>query len=284
MSTEIFGGAIIREMADRIHKYPRTPHIAGSRIQPGDEDLRCISADELLGRELVVEEKLDGSNSGVSFDADGRLLLQSRGHFLDGGPRERQFALFKSWATSHSGELWEALGDRWVIYGEWLYAKHTIFYDALPHYFIEFDVLDKASGEFLSTARRRELLSGLPIVSAPILWMGQIKSAKQFDSLITASRFQTPHWLAALIEVCDARGIDHNRVRGETDASGLMEGLYLKVEDRDRIVERYKFVRPSYTQALEDSDNRWLERPIVPNRLRNDADIFAKQAKQAKQD
>lgn len=264
-------------MSERIHKYPRTPHIAGSRIQPGDEDLRCVSADELLGRELIVEEKLDGSNSGVSFDAGGRLLLQSRGHFLDGGGRERQFALFKSWVTSHSGELWEALGDRYVIYGEWLYAKHTIFYDALPHYFIEFDVLDKTTGEFLSTARRRELLSGLPIVSAPILWTGHIKSAKQFDSLITASRFQTPRWLAALIEVCEARGVDGARARDETDASGLMEGLYLKVEDEDQVVERYKFVRPTYTQLMEDSDSRWLERPIVPNRLCDGVDLFAKQ-------
>jgi hypothetical protein len=266
-------------MAERIRKYPRTPHIAGSRVQPGDEDLRCVSADELLGRELIVEEKLDGSNSGVSFDGDGRLLLQSRGHFLDGGPRERHFALFKSWATSHASELWESLGGRYVMYGEWLYAKHTIFYDALPHYFIEFDALDKTTGEFLSTARRRELLGGLPIVSAPVLWTGQIKSARQFDSLITASRFQTPRWPAALIEVCEARGIDHNRVRGETDVSELMEGLYLKVEDEDRVVERYKFVRPGYTQVMEDSDSRWLERPIVPNRLRDGADIFAKQAK-----
>lgn len=83
-------------MAERIRKYPRTPHIVGSRIQRGDEDLRCVSAEELLGRELVVEEKLDGSNSGVSFDAGGRLLLQSRDHFLDGGARERHFALFKT--------------------------------------------------------------------------------------------------------------------------------------------------------------------------------------------
>lgn len=26
----------------KIHKYPRTPHIEGSRLQPGDEDLSQI--------------------------------------------------------------------------------------------------------------------------------------------------------------------------------------------------------------------------------------------------
>ncbi|MGH9846257.1 MAG: RNA ligase family protein [Blastocatellia bacterium] len=262
-------------MADRIFKYPRTPHITGSRIQPGDEDLRSISAEELLGRELIVEEKLDGSNSGISFDSDGELLLQSRGHYLDGGPRERQFALLKSWATCHRTEFWDALGDRYLMYGEWLYAKHTIFYDDLAHYFIEFDVMEKTTGEFLSTARRSELLSGLPVVSAPVVWTGHIKSAKQFESLIGASCFQTARWGERLAGVCAERDLDLNRALDQTDRSGLMEGLYLKVEEDGRVVERYKFVRPSYTQTGEDSDGHWHDRPVLPNRLREGVDIFA---------
>ncbi len=48
----------------------------------------------------------------------------------------------KAWAGAAQRELREALGGRYVMYGEWLYAKHTVFYDALPHYFFEFDVLD----------------------------------------------------------------------------------------------------------------------------------------------
>ena len=264
-------------MADRIFKYPRTPHIAGSRIQPGDEDLRLISAEELLGRELIVEEKLDGSNAGISFDSDGTLLMQSRGHYLDGGPRERHFALLKSWATSHCAEFWDALGDRYLMYGEWLYAKHTIFYDDLAHYFIEFDVMDKITGEFLSTARRRELLGELPVVAAPVVWTGHIKSAKQFETLIGASRFQTARWAERLTEVCKERQLDLARAFDQTDRSGLMEGLYLKVEEEGRVVERYKFVRPSYTQTVEDSDGHWHDRPVLPNQLREGVDIFAKQ-------
>ena len=44
-----------------ILKYPRTPHITGSRIQPGDEDLKEVGREVLAGRALVIEEKLDGS-------------------------------------------------------------------------------------------------------------------------------------------------------------------------------------------------------------------------------
>jgi hypothetical protein len=137
----------------RLHKYPRTPHLEGSQLQAGDEDLEIVPFRELAGRHLVVAEKVDGANAGVSFDASGRLLLQSRGHFLDGGERERQFDLFKSWAACHKERLFAALGSRYVLYGEWLYAKHTNFYDRLPHYFLHFDVVDTGDGVFLSTDR-----------------------------------------------------------------------------------------------------------------------------------
>ena len=112
----------------KIHKYPRTPHLEGSRLQPGDEDLSQIPFDDIKGRYLVIEEKCDGANSAVSFDPDGRLLLQSRGHYLTGGYRERHYNLMKQWANAHRDELYELLGTKYIMYGEWLYAKHTVFY------------------------------------------------------------------------------------------------------------------------------------------------------------
>ena len=72
-----------------IIKYPRTPHIEGSRLQPGDEDLSQIPFENIAGKYLVIEEKIDGANSAVSFDDQGNLLLQSRGHYLHGGYREK---------------------------------------------------------------------------------------------------------------------------------------------------------------------------------------------------
>ena len=99
------------------------------------------------------------------------------------------------------------LGSRYLLYGEWLYARHTIYYDALPHYFLEFDVLDRSTGEFLSTDRRRELLSGVPIVSAPVLWRGVAKPALHIQHLITPSNFRTAAWRARLQETCLELGV-----------------------------------------------------------------------------
>ncbi len=262
-------------MTYRLHKYPRTPHLTGSRQQPGDEDLSVVSLEHLKGRKLVVEEKLDGANSAVSFGEDGRLLLQSRGHFLDGGPRERHFGLFKAWAGSVQSKLWDALGSRHVMYGEWLYARHTIFYDALPHYFFEFDVLDKATGEFLSTEARARLLRGTSVLSAPVLYTGAAPGAARLAAFVGPSAFQSERWRESLAEVCEARGLDAARALRESDSAGLMEGLYLKVEDEGRVTERFKFVRPSFTQAVDDSGEHWLNRPVIPNQLREGASLFA---------
>src|SRR5436853_7092163 len=132
-----------------LYKYPRTHHLEGSRLQPGDEDSRSVPLADLAGWFLVIEEKLDGANAGVSFDAAGKLWLQSRGHFLTGGAREKHFDLFKQWAAARAHLLWPVLGARYALFGEWLYAKHTIFYDRLPHYFLEFDILDTEADTFL---------------------------------------------------------------------------------------------------------------------------------------
>jgi hypothetical protein len=247
-----------------IRKYPRTPHIAGSRLQPGDEDLTQVPLAALAGRHLVIEEKLDGANSGIRFAADGALLLQSRGHYLEGGARERQFDLFKTWAQCHRTDLWQVLGARYVMYGEWLYAKHTIFYDALPHYFLEFDVLDTEGEMFLTTPARRALLAGVPIVSAPVLHEGPAPAA--LEPLLGPSAFQSETWHDAAFSL----GLPHN----EMDWSGEMEGLYIKDETPGSVRGRYKFVRTSFHQAVLDSGSHWADRPITPNHLRSGVRIL----------
>lgn len=259
----------------RLYKYPRTHHLEGSRQQTGDEDLASIPFKQIAGRFLVVEEKLDGANSGISFSSDGQLLLQSRGHFLEGGGRERQFNLFKTWANAHKQRLWERLGARYVLYGEWLYAKHTIFYDALPHYFFEFDILDTETNEFLSTERRLELLEDSPVVSVPVLWQGQAESLKALRSLIKQALYKSESWRENLRAACLQQGQNVELVHRQTDGSDLAEGLYVKVEAEGRVVERYKFIRASFLQAVFDSGNHWMDRPILPNQLRPDCDIFS---------
>lgn len=216
----------------------------------------------------MVEEKVDGANSGISFTPDGEMLLQSRGHYLRGGPREKHFAPFKQWAACHEVELFCALGARYVMYGEWLYAKHTVFYDALPHYFMEFDILDTERNEFLSTHRRRELLAGCPIESVLVLHEGTVASLYEFTGMITRSHFITPDRDRNLARAALDAGCAPADVVAHTDPSMRMEGLYVKVEEDGRVVARHKYVRSSFTNSITEQDEHWLNRPIVRNALK----------------
>lgn len=255
-------------------KYPRTPHLEGSRQQPGDEDLDCVPFSRIAGRHIVVEEKVDGANVGLRFDDDGRLWLQSRGHYLTGGPRERHFGQFKTWAQTLQQPLRAALGSRLTLYGEWLSARHTVFYDRLPHYLMEFDVYDTADRVFLSTSRRAQVLAGASVVPVRVLYEGPARSVEHLRGLIGVSHFKSPRWRERLDEVAVAQGLDPARVRRETDPRDEMEGLYVKVEEDGVVRERYKFIRHSFLTAILDAGEHWLERPIVPNQLADGVDLF----------
>ncbi|EGK86101.1 RNA ligase family protein [Microcoleus vaginatus] len=258
----------------KIVKYPRTYHIEGSRFQPGDEDLDSVPFSALNDRPTVIEEKVDGANTGICFAPDGQMLLQSRGHYLTGGPREKHFNLFKQWAFSLSGALGEVLGNRYILYGEWLYAKHTVFYDFLPHYFMEYDVLDLETNHFLSTESRRKLLNGLPLVSVPVVFSGVLKSPKQMMQFMEKSNFIQPGHLERLRLYCGELGLDEERCLKETDKSEIMEGLYIKVEEYGIVKARYKYVRASFLTAIKNAEGHWLNRPIIPNILRPGTDLF----------
>ncbi|MEL7349407.1 MAG: RNA ligase family protein [Pseudomonadota bacterium] len=258
----------------KLVKYPRTRHLEGSRLQIGDlNDHKPLS--ELRGETLVLEEKLDGSNCAISFDRDGGLLLQSRGHYLTGGGRERHFALFKTWAAAHAQRLNAVLGDRYVMFGEWLYAKHTVFYDQLAHFFFEFDVLDRREETFLDTPARAALLHGLPVMPVPVLHAGPVASLRQLEALVRPSLYKTPDWRAALSEAAAASGNRPDHVARQTEDSDLAEGLYIKLEQDGVVRERFKFVRAGFHQTIQAAEGHWLDRPILPNRLATGIDIFA---------
>jgi hypothetical protein len=260
---------------DNLLKYPRTQHLQGSRLQLGDDDTGNVAFSSIANKTIVVEEKVDGQNAGISFDDDGALLLQSRGHYLRGGPREASFAPFKSWAHQHRGELHDALGGSYILFGEWCYAKHTVFYDSLPHYFLAFDLYDKKSNLFVDTALRRAVLKDTSVVEVPVLAMRAFATLGELLALAGPSTCKTAGWTTALREACvGVPHLDVERTVRDTDPHDDMEGLYLKIEEQGAVVERLKWVRASFLQTVVASDSHWFDRPIVPNQLKSGASLF----------
>ena len=231
----------------------------------GDEDLNQIPFSEILGKNIVVEEKIDGANVGISFQG-GNLLLQSRGHYLSGGYKERHYDLFKIFGAQNRDTLYSVLGERYILYGEWTYAKHKIYYDALPSYFIEFDIFDKSEGVFLDTPTRQKMLNGTGIFSAPVLAQKSFKSKNEILALLQKSAYVSPDFEQNLKNACAVAGVDYEQVLKETDLTPLMEGLYIKVESDGAVTKRAKFVRNNYKQII--TQGRWIDKTIIPNKLK----------------
>lgn len=268
--------AFTSEDFESLLKYPRTPHLEGSRLQVGDEGDDHTPYASLQGTHMVIEEKLDAANSGLSFNGAGDLLLQCRGHYLTGGGRERQFNLFKRWAQAHEASFLERLEDRYVVYGEWMHKLHSVYYNALPHYFLEFDVWDRQRGAYLSTPARKALLCGLPILSVPVLYEGPAPGRlKDVTDLVRPSLAKAPGWKAHFLQLAAKEGIPEDKALKLIDQSEMAEGLYFKIEDGDDVVARFKWVRPSFTQAIIENDRHHSEGPYIANELMPGVDIFA---------
>ncbi len=103
-------------------KYPRTPHLFGSKGTDDDKHLGEVESNEFIADDsLIVEGKIDGTNVGVHFSDAGELVLQCRGHLITEGMHP-QYDLFKQWAAVKRYVLEERLENRFIMFGEWIWA------------------------------------------------------------------------------------------------------------------------------------------------------------------
>ncbi|QDT96483.1 RNA ligase family protein [Gimesia aquarii] len=237
-------------------KYPRTPHLFGSTGTDDDKHLGEQESIKFISDEsLIVEEKIDGTNVGIHFKPDGQMVLQCRGHIITEGMHP-QYDLFKQWAVVKRSVLEKMLECNFILFGEWVYAKHSIHYQRLPHYFFEFDIYDKQARVFLSLKRRLMLLEGTGIETVPVIYTGALKK-KQLEKLIEPSAFNSEF---------------ENPLTNQID--NLMEGLYLRTESEGVVSKRAKFVRPEFVEKIKQSQH-WQHQALIPNLLSKEADIWS---------
>jgi hypothetical protein len=239
---------------DDFVKYPRTPHLFGSRGTGDDKHLSAAdSAQFIADASLIVEEKLDGTNVGIHFTSAGRLVLQCRGHEITTGMHP-QYDLFKQWTMGKRPVLEIMLEDRYILFGEWLYAKHSVHYRRLRHFFFEFDIYDKQDEAFLDLVSRVAILEGTGICTVPVVHRGSA-TAEQLRTLIGPSAYDSAF---------------ENPLSGRTD--NLMEGLYCRTEAAGKVTGRAKLVRPEFVEKVKQSEH-WHHQAMVPNLLADGAEI-----------
>jgi hypothetical protein len=152
-------------------KYPRSFHLPWS---PGgtSDDKRLSDISPLLGAELVITEKCDGSNLTYT-----RRHVFSRSHA--GPPSHASFDLAKA-THARIGHL---LSEGLSLFCEYCYAVHSIEYAGLPDYSLVFGARDDESGTWwdwdMVAAQARDV--GLPTV--PVLFRGAVATADELEAL-----------------------------------------------------------------------------------------------------
>ncbi len=187
-----------------------------------------------LQHNLVIEEKIDGANLGISFDSWGNIQAQNRGAYLQ-LPRAGQWKKLDNWLAQRTDTLFEHLLDQFILFGEWCYAQHSVFYDRLPDWFLAFDIYDKRADRFLSSKRRDLLFRKMNLAQVPVLARGHF-TYSELCNLLSLSKF------------------------GNQPA----EGIYLRFDQADWLVQRAKLVRSTFIQTVEE---HWSRSAMRPNQL-----------------
>lgn len=149
-------GGVLGEFTTRV-KQQRTFHMPWSEgIHDDDKALRNMSSYE--GREVVLTLKMDGENTAMYHDYIHARSIDGRSH-----PS-------RDWVKQFHSTIAYQIPETFRIYGENLYAEHSIKYTDLPTYFMGFHVWDRLTClQYDETLEYFELLGITPV---PELYRG----------------------------------------------------------------------------------------------------------------
>jgi len=214
-------------------KYPKTFHVPSSPCVAKD-DKRMKDVESLLCVDVVATEKADGSNVCMEHPA-----CFARSHAS--GASHESFDAFKAF---HAG-VRHLIPNDFQMFGEWLYAKHSIHYLALPAYFLLFGVRDLGgSARWLAWEEVEMWAEELGVPTVPVLDRGSFNRPWKLNGLIDThtrapSRLGAPQKEGVVIRW----------------ASGFSDANFSSAVG--------KWVRKDHVQT----DKHWKNQPLVRNRL-----------------
>ncbi len=201
-------------------KYNKTYHLPWSNPSSDDkiaDDITC-----LIGREIVITEKLDGENTGMKNEG---VYARSHGTFTTSAwSREvRQLHLMK---------VKDNLDENTFIFGENMEGIHSIEYTNLDSYFYMFGIRDNLVWLSWDEIEEYSYLLGIPTV--PVLFRGIVNSEKELRELV------------------------EGLVKNQSKLGGDIEGVVVRVSDRfdddDFKKSLQKWVRKNHVKTI---DKHW---------------------------
>jgi hypothetical protein len=152
-------------------KYNRTYHLPWSPGSTSDDKISKI-IDSLIGVDIVITEKLDGENCGMT----------------NNGVYARSHATFTTSAWSrevrqlHDLKVRGNLDEDVFIFGENMEGIHSIEYSNLKYYFYIFGVRDNNIWIPWESVEEYSYLLDIPTV--PVLFKGVVNSEKELKDIV----------------------------------------------------------------------------------------------------
>lgn len=177
----------------------------------------------------VIEEKIDGSQVGLSSAGDGNPpIVRNKNHILVKGYGRKntnaktQYAPLWNWVYEHADcfrELTALLGEPVGVYGEWIYAEHTLRYDLAPDDFIAYQIHQQGFG-IIDPVFARNAIQDAGFHVPPLL----LPTAHFDYTFLKSLTLQPSPW----------------------SSRDLREGVVVKVGDGERLVAQFKMRRGSF--------------------------------------
>lgn len=233
-----------------IYKFPRTPHLIDTGSATEDDvhtDLGAFTSQHRVQgtsrSRVTITEKIDGANMGLSLSSSrDRIVVQNRSHYVNARTHE-QFKKLDTWLARHDVDLRQILdrdpyfAERYILFGEWVYATHAISYCDLPDWFMAYDLYDRSRNSFVDRQGLEAVLDGTSIQMAPVLFDGD--------------KIPTKEDLLTMIQ------------RKSVFYDGRVEGVYVKIEEDGYVKLRGKVVRSDFIAGNE----HWSRGNIRENKL-----------------
>lgn len=214
-------------------KYNRTFHVPWSKGATNDDKI-TDSVSSLLNVPIVITEKIDGSNTSLEFGG-----CYARTHAS--APTHASFDGLKALHASVKFKI----PERIQIFGEWVFAQHSISYSELPGYFLIFNVRElNAEPVWLSWDEVQLWSEEIEVPTVPLLFQGVISSEKELQELTESFMIQ------------------------ESCCGGIREGVVIRVKnefsDNNFSKSVMKCVRANHVQTSE----HWKDQEIIRNKLK----------------
>lgn len=230
----------IKNLYSLAPEYPRIPHL--------DKNISNMTHDDIQIESKIkfpftgwVQEKLDGANMGFSWTSGpvirNRNNILKKGYIKKETPAKLQFRSSWNWLHAHNKDiqtLYKSLMTPVTVYGEWLYAKHSIYYDKLPDLFIAYDIYLPEEDEWLS----------------PDLFESEISKT---NIHFIKPEFKTFNDISEIVIESEKPSKYRNGVR---------EGIVIKISDGRKVIQSSKIVNRLF-ERREDFNEDLIKNKVI---------------------